>query len=197
MADLSVDCPLSDDEASYYSVYSQESDSEQWAIKRQATALTDAPETFPFKKKVGRAVRQAAAAVASGGPSGATSSRRAYAAVAAARESEAAAAAAGASAHPEEGEAVQAAAPANAVPAGTSHKALLQANFPQLIQHLELSSTRLEELHLTEGQRQDVLEQVLELRYAAQSLSIESDGEAAALLWFIEQCTALLEVSLA
>jgi hypothetical protein len=186
VADLTVDCPPSDDDADYFSVYSQESDSELWAIKQQAAALTISPETFPFKKKVGQAVREAAAAVASDGPSGATSSRRAYAAVAAARKQEAAAAAAGASAQQEGGE-----------PAATEHKVLLQTNFPQLIQHLELSSTRLGELFLTEGERQDMLEQVIGLRYAAQSLSIESDGEADALLWYIEQCTALLEVSLA
>jgi hypothetical protein len=158
MDNLAIDCTPSED-ADYFSVYSQESDSEQWALKQQAAALTSSPETFPFKKEVGKAVREAAAAVASDGPSEATSSRRAYAAVAAAREQVAAAAAAGASAQQDGGEPGSVAAAA--------------------------------------GERQDVLEQVIDLRYAAQSLSVESAGEGEALLWFIEQCTALLDVSLA
>jgi hypothetical protein len=111
--------------------------------------------------------------------------------VAAAREQEAAAAAAGASAQQDGGE------PETVAAAAVQHKGLLQANFPELIQHLELSSTRLSELLLTAGERQDVLEQVIDLRYAAQSLSVESAGEGEALLWFIKQCTALLDVSLA
>lgn len=192
LRDLAIDNSMSDD---FYSIYSQDSDPEQWAIKKDAAALTNNPETFAFKRQVGSSVRAAAAAVAAGGLSGASSSRRAYSAVAAARATlEAAAADAGATASPMGGGTAAAAATE-----ADQHKAVLQANFCQLISQLELYSKRLADPSTSDGQRSDALEGVLDLGETATALLAEapSEGEAAALSWLLVQCTEMLNAMLA
>lgn len=187
MADLAIDCGTSEDAQVFYDCYDfDEEDSDLHTIKKAAAGISTTPETFQLKEQVGRAVRQGKVFIAGSSSGGATSSLRAAAEAAAAVAAELGAVAAGAAGPVEGGEA-----PATAA----DHLELLKANYSDLAQQYGVLCERLE-LGLSDGQRQDTLENVLELQLAARCLHAADEAEGNALAWLVEQCRVVLNSAL-